>query len=97
VGGSSKNACTDTYSGPTAFSEKETKALMDFYETIASKTDVYISFHSAAELLLYPMGHTTETELVPNVEHLVKFSFILKYDLTNLIFSMMLLKPLLKL
>lgn len=64
-------ACTDTYSGPEPFSEKETRALMDFYATIADKVDAYIAFHSAAELLLYPMGHTISKELVPNHEHLV--------------------------
>jgi Zinc carboxypeptidase len=71
VGGSSKIACTDTYSGPAPFSEKETQALMAFYETIAPKVDAYIAFHSAAELLLYPMGHTSSSDLVPNKEHLV--------------------------
>lgn len=64
-------ACTDTYAGPYAFSENETKALMDFYATIADKSEAYISFHCAASMLLYPMGHTASTELVPNVEHLV--------------------------
>lgn len=72
VGGSSRMACTDTYMGPEAFSEKETKAVMDFYATIANKSDAYISFHSAAEMLLYPMGHTNATDLVPNVGHLVR-------------------------
>lgn len=74
VGGSSRLSCTDTYMGPTAFSEKETKAVMDFYATIASKSDAYISFHSAAEMLLYPMGHTNATDLVPNVGDLVFFA-----------------------
>lgn len=45
---------------------------MNFYETIANKSQAYISFHSAAKLLLYPMGHTNSTEQVPNVGHLVK-------------------------
>lgn len=72
VGGSSKVACTDTYSGPYAFSEPETKALMDFYATIASEVDAYISFHCAAEVILYPMGHTADPSLVYNVDHLVK-------------------------
>lgn len=71
MGGASKVACTDTYSGPKPFSEKETRAIMDFYETIAAKTDAYIAFHSAAELLLYPMGHTIFADLVPNKDHLV--------------------------
>lgn len=72
-GGASALACTDTYSGPAAFSEKETKAMMDFYATIANKAEAFISFHCAAEVLLYPMGHTNSTELVPNVSDLVNF------------------------
>ena len=69
-GGSSKVPCTTTYSGPSAFSEKETRALMDLYETISNKTDLYLCFHSAAKMLMYPLGHTVSPELVPNVEHL---------------------------
>lgn len=69
-GGSSKIACSDTFSGPTAYSEKETKALMDFYATIASKVEVYLCFHSAARLLMYPFGNTLSTELVPNAADL---------------------------
>ena len=69
-GGSSKVPCTTTYSGPSAFSEKESKALMDFYATVSNKTDLYLCFHSAAKMLIYPLGHTLSTELVPNVEHL---------------------------
>jgi Zinc carboxypeptidase len=71
VGGSSRLACTDTYMGPEAFSEKESRALADFFESIANKTDAYVSFHSAARMLLYPMGHTNSVEMVPNVEDLV--------------------------
>lgn len=63
-------ACSDTYSGPTAYSEKETKALMDFYATIANKVEVYLCFHSAARLLMYPFGNTLSTELVPNAADL---------------------------
>lgn len=69
-GGSSTVPCSETYSGPSAFSEKETQALMDFYATIADKTECYICFHSAAKLLMYPLGHTASVELVPNVEDL---------------------------
>lgn len=46
--------------------------MMDFYATIADKAEAFISFHCAAETLLYPMGHTSDTELVPNVDHLVR-------------------------
>jgi len=70
-GGSSKVPCTDTYSGPEAFSDKEPKALMDFYGTIANKVTAYIAFHSAANILAYPMGYTNTTEEVPNADDLV--------------------------
>lgn len=66
---------TDTYAGPEPFSEKETKALVEFYATIADKTEAYIAFHAPQQLLLYPMGHDNSTELVPNVEDLVKLEF----------------------
>jgi Zinc carboxypeptidase len=83
VGGSSKVACTDTYSGPVAFSEKEARALMDFFATIADKAEAYVSFHSAAQLLLYPMGHTGSSVLVPNVDDLV-IEFCKKFPISFL-------------
>lgn len=58
--------------GPDAFSEKETFALNNFYQTIAHKVEAYISFHSAAQLLLYPYGDTASTENVSNAQDLVR-------------------------
>jgi len=69
-GGASNMSCSDTFSGPVAFSEPETKAVMDFFGTIANRAALYLSFHCAAQTLLYPMGHTASTELVPNAAHL---------------------------
>ena len=43
---------------------------MDFYGTIANKIELYLCFHSAAQLLMYPLGNTASTELVPNIEDL---------------------------
>lgn len=43
---------------------------MEFYETVVDKVDTYICFHSAAQMLMYPLGNTLSTELVPNVEDL---------------------------
>lgn len=57
--------------GPTPFSEKETTALMNFYGTIAHRAEAFISFHSAAQMLLYPMGHEYGSALVPNHQDLV--------------------------
>jgi len=69
-GGSSNVACSDTYAGPTPFSENESRAMMDFYATVADKVDVYFCFHSAAQMLMYPLGNTASTENVPNHEDL---------------------------
>ena len=80
MGGSSKSPCTDTYSGPEPFSEKETRALMDYYAKIAEKVEVYLSFHSAAQLLLYPMGHITSDDAVPNKADLVTVNFLLNFS-----------------
>ncbi|CRK99841.1 CLUMA_CG013144, isoform A [Clunio marinus] len=82
-GGSSNVACSDTYSGPYAFSEKETRALMDFYETIADKTEAYICFHSAAQALMYPLGTTNSTESVPNRDDLHNIAQTAVYALTS--------------
>ena len=43
---------------------------MDFYATIAEKTDLYLCFHSAKYMLMYPLGNTNSTELVPNIQDL---------------------------
>lgn len=43
---------------------------MDFYETISHEVELYLCFHSAAQMLMYPLGNTLSTENVPNAEHL---------------------------
>lgn len=57
-GGSSTNACSDTFSGETAFSEPETLAMANYYATIADKINVQFSFHSYGQYLLTPYGFT---------------------------------------
>lgn len=44
--------------------------MADFYETIASKIELYLCFHSAAKMLMYPLGNTLSTENVPNAADL---------------------------
>uniref|UniRef100_A0A182PB06 Zinc carboxypeptidase A 1 n=1 Tax=Anopheles epiroticus TaxID=199890 RepID=A0A182PB06_9DIPT len=58
--GTSNNACSDTYAGPQAFSEVETRSLSAFVETLRGKLGAYIAFHSYSQLLLFPYGHTGE-------------------------------------
>lgn len=59
-GGASNSSCSDTYMGPHPFSEKETRAIADFMGIIRSRVELYLSFHSYSQLLMYPYGHTTE-------------------------------------
>jgi carboxypeptidase A len=70
-GGASQIPCTDTFAGIHAFSEPESKALDDFYATMHDRIKIYLSFHSAAEMILFPMGHVGTFEEVPNVDDLV--------------------------
>uniref|UniRef100_A0A182NUX8 Zinc carboxypeptidase A 1 n=1 Tax=Anopheles dirus TaxID=7168 RepID=A0A182NUX8_9DIPT len=58
--GTSNNACSDTYAGPSAFSEVETRSLSNFVETLRGKLAAYIAFHSYSQLLLFPYGHTSD-------------------------------------
>ena len=69
-GGSSPYACDETYMGPSAGSEPETKAIKSFINTIftdqrgpgdndpapADATGLFITLHSAAGLVLWPWG-----------------------------------------
>jgi len=59
-GGSSDDSCNEAYMGPTPFSEKETRAIADFLGPMASKIELYLSFHSYSQLLMYPFGHTQD-------------------------------------
>uniref|UniRef100_A0A182Q3L0 Zinc carboxypeptidase A 1 n=1 Tax=Anopheles farauti TaxID=69004 RepID=A0A182Q3L0_9DIPT len=58
--GTSNDACSDTYAGPSAFSEDETRTLSSYVETLRGKLAAYIAFHSYSQLLLFPYGHTSE-------------------------------------
>ncbi|XP_035789853.1 zinc carboxypeptidase-like [Anopheles albimanus] len=58
-GGTSVNPCSDTFSGPSPFSEIETRTLSAYISTIPNLS-TYLDFHSAGQLLMVPYGHTTE-------------------------------------
>ncbi len=55
TGGSSKNPDSDTYMGPSAFSEPETQAIKNFVDNQKNLTTL-LSFHTFSELILYPWG-----------------------------------------
>ncbi|KAJ8944091.1 hypothetical protein NQ318_019429 [Aromia moschata] len=59
TGGSSSLACSDTYMGPSPWSEPSTRGLGEFISTIAPSLVGYISIHSYSQMLLLPYGHTS--------------------------------------
>lgn len=46
--------------GPHPFSEVETRAIADFIAVIRTRLELYLSFHSYGQYLMYPFGHTQE-------------------------------------
>ncbi|XP_055597876.1 zinc carboxypeptidase A 1-like [Uranotaenia lowii] len=58
--GTSDRCASETYGGPQAFSEVETKSLSEYITSLKGKIQAYIGFHSFSQLLLFPYGHTGE-------------------------------------
>ncbi|XP_018797967.1 PREDICTED: zinc carboxypeptidase A 1-like [Bactrocera latifrons] len=65
--GASSNPCNERYAGRAANSEIEVKSLSNYIASLKNKIQLYISFHSFSQFLLYPNGHTSE--LPDNVKH----------------------------
>merc|ERR1712055_863437 len=59
-GGSSNNKCTDTYHGPSAFSEPENVNVKNFIETIKDQMIFYNTVHSYSQLVLLPWSYPSE-------------------------------------
>ncbi|XP_004086281.1 carboxypeptidase A1 [Oryzias latipes] len=56
--GASSSPCSETYRGPSAHSESEVKAIVDF--VVAHKNiKAFITIHSYSQMLLYPFGYTS--------------------------------------
>lgn len=56
TGGSSSSPSSDTYKGPSAFSEPESQAIKKYIESHSNITTL-LSFHTYSQLILYPWGH----------------------------------------
>jgi carboxypeptidase T len=56
TGGSSSSGSSDTFMGPTPFSEPETQAIKAFVEAHLN-AKVLLTVHTFSELILYPWGH----------------------------------------
>ncbi|CAG2218727.1 Zinc carboxypeptidase,Carboxypeptidase O,Carboxypeptidase B [Mytilus edulis] len=57
--GTSTDQCTETYSGPSPFSEPETLAVKRVLESRNINFLLYISFHSYGQYWMYPWGYTS--------------------------------------
>ncbi|XP_023445183.2 carboxypeptidase B [Dasypus novemcinctus] len=55
--GASRRPCDDTYCGPSAESEKETKALADFIRKNLASIKAYLTIHSYSQMMLYPYSY----------------------------------------
>lgn len=64
--GTSDIPCSETYAGPSAFSEIETKSLAEYIRTLQGKIQLYVAFHSYSQYVLYPYGHSKK--LPDNIE-----------------------------
>ncbi|KAG7188816.1 hypothetical protein KM043_008425 [Ampulex compressa] len=59
-GGTSTDPCHETYAGPYAFSEPETKAMSDYIMSKRKNIKMYLTLHSYNQMWLVPWGHTRE-------------------------------------
>lgn len=55
--GSSASECSETYRGPIARSEIETRVFESFARQYADRIQAYLSFHSYGQYILYPWGY----------------------------------------
>ncbi|XP_011188810.1 zinc carboxypeptidase A 1 [Zeugodacus cucurbitae] len=65
--GASSNPCDNRFAGRAPNSEIEVKSLSNYITSLKDKIQLYLSFHSFSQYLLYPNGHTAE--LPDNVKH----------------------------
>lgn len=55
---SSENPCQETYAGPSAFSEPETRAMSNFIMEHRDRIIIYLSLHSYSQMWLMPFSST---------------------------------------
>ncbi|XP_076644229.1 carboxypeptidase B [Halictus rubicundus] len=57
-GGASSDPCHETYAGPRAFSEPETRAMADYILDNKENIKMYLTLHSYSQMWLVPWGYT---------------------------------------
>lgn len=58
--GASQNPCDETYAGPAAFSDPESRALADYFTARKESIKVFFAFHSYGQYILTPFGYTKD-------------------------------------
>ncbi|XP_059619301.1 zinc carboxypeptidase-like [Phlebotomus argentipes] len=58
--GASDDICSLTYAGPERFSEPEVRSVGNFVNDNREKIQVFLSFHSYGQVLLYPWSYVAE-------------------------------------
>ncbi|RWS09155.1 carboxypeptidase B-like protein, partial [Dinothrombium tinctorium] len=83
--GTSGDPCSDTYSGPFAFSENETRVMANYIYRIKNRLAAYHSYHAFSQLIMPPYGYTYQ--LPPNIFELMvkanKMANAIKYTSGN--------------
>jgi len=70
--GSSGDTNSETYRGPSPFSEPETRAIRDLMQ--AHKFAVAVGYHNYGQLILYPWGYTSEGPSdLQSLDHLARY------------------------
>ncbi|XP_018335420.1 carboxypeptidase B [Agrilus planipennis] len=59
VTGASSSECSETYRGPSAFSEIELQGFRNFARANANRIKLYLTLHSYGNYILYPWGYTS--------------------------------------
>ena len=55
--GASNDPCKETFRGASAFSEPESRAIRNFLLSSSEDFQLYLTFHSYGQYLLYPWGY----------------------------------------
>jgi len=58
--GASSNPCSETFAGPTPYSEPEAKAVADYVMTLNGSWELFITLHTYGQLWMTPWGYTKE-------------------------------------
>jgi hypothetical protein len=70
--GTSTDKCTEIYTGPSPFSEPETRAIRDYLLQTTINWQVYITVHSYGQYVLIPFSYNT-TVFPPDFNEMVYY------------------------